>query len=135
MADFARLGEAMAPAFNWEAGEFLHAYKRSIAGGDAASFESDIVAREVLAWLNAAHPQGFDGTVTLILEELNTRLGPDRIRSFGKGWPPQANAMGARLDRAGPAMRARGWHMEVKHSGTRTRSFTPIGSVEADDAL
>ena len=135
MADFARLGEAMAPAFNWEAGEFLHAYKRSIAGGDAASFESDIVAREVLAWLNAAHPQGFDGTVTLILEELNTRLGPDRIRSFGKGWPPQANAMGARLDRAGPAMRARGWHMEVKHSGTRTRSFTPIGLVEADDAL
>jgi hypothetical protein len=24
---------------------------------------------------------------------MNARLGPDKIRFFGKGWPPQANAM------------------------------------------
>jgi len=135
MADFALLGEASAPALGWEEGAFLHAYSRSLAGGDAASFESDIVGREVLAWLKADHPQGFTGTSTQILEALNARLGPDKIRAFGKSWPQMASIMGGRLDRAGPAMRARGWHMEVRHSGTRTRSFTPIGSAETDDAL
>ena len=135
MADFATLGEAMAPAFNWEPGEFLHAYKRSIAGGDAAAFESDIIGREVLAWLKAQHPQGFNGTATQILEELNFRLGPDKIRAFGKGWPQTASKLAGGLDRAAPALRERGWNMEMKHSGTRTRSFTPIGSAEADDAL
>ena len=85
--------------------------------------------------MKAQHPQGFNGTATQILEELNFRLGPDKIRAFGKGWPQTASKLAGGLDRAAPALRERGWNMEMKHSGTRTRSFTPIGSAEADDAL
>lgn len=124
MADFARFATACEPGFGFEAGAFLAAYQSNQADTNETTFEADPVAVAIRDLIRADYPTGWNGSATDLLAALNLRTG-ESIKRL-KLWPPTAASLGNRVDRLAPVLRAQGFVVERRHSGTRTISIGPI---------
>jgi hypothetical protein len=118
MADFACWVVACEPALPWVEGGFLAAFAEARADVAQATIEADVVATAILALV----PDGgeWTGTASALLDALNARR--DRDARPVKGWPETPRAMGGRLRRAAPVLRAAGVEVEEERGTDRKRS-------------
>jgi hypothetical protein len=119
MADFAVVGVAAEPALGVQPGTFLAALRKALRDGNAAVADADPVAvavRELVGTLSAP----WQGTSKELLSRLKRPDGADE-----RSWPRNAVALGSRLGRAAPALRAEGIYIEK--SDDRDRRGWQIG--------
>ena len=127
MADFVKWITAAESALGWEPGEFMMAYRDNRRDVSEAAFEADNVAVAIWKMLQTK-PDGFEGTPTALLEEINNFATETTKRS--KYWPQMPSQMGNRLDRATPLLRAKGCVIQRRHSGQRTITIIPPKAQE-----
>lgn len=117
MADFARWVHASEEACPWEPGAFLAAYRLN----RAEAIEDALAADPLFAVLENLLSQGaFSGSPTELLARINGLAGEPLTTS--PGWPRTASALGTRLTRLAPLMRAKkGIHIDrgKGHGGRR----------------
>jgi putative DNA primase/helicase len=123
MADFAKWITAAEPGLGWEPGTFLEAYRENRRDVSDAAFEADAVAVAIDKLITAERPDGFHGTSTELLSAINNVI-PETTRK-SKYWPENAAKLGTRVARAAPLLRAKGYVVERRHSGTRTITIVP----------
>jgi putative DNA primase/helicase len=125
MADLAKWITAAEPSLGWEPGQFLSAYRDNRREVVEASFEADAVAIAIRDWILAAHPDGWTGTPTELLAALNmTTLVSDGTRK-SKLWPLSAQALGNRIERIAPLLRAKGFLIDRRRTGERLIIIMP----------
>jgi hypothetical protein len=124
MADFAKWISAAEPGLGWEAGHFLRVYRDNRRDLADSSFEADPVAVAIRDFVLATNAdEGWSGTATELLAGLNGRVS-DGLRK-SRLWPLTAQALGNRIDRVAPLLRAKGFAVERRHSGVRTIIISP----------
>jgi hypothetical protein len=123
MADFAKWVTAAEPGLGWEPGAFLQAYLDNRRDVSEAAFEADSVAVPIEKLISTERPEGFQGTATELLSAINNMV-PEATRK-SKYWPQNAAQLGNRVARATPLLRAKGYTVERRHSGTRTIAILP----------
>jgi putative DNA primase/helicase len=122
MADFVKWVTAAEPGLGWEPGEFMMAYSNNRRDVSEAAFEADAVAVAVWKFLQTK-PERFEGTMTELLEEINNYVSETTRRS--KYWPQSAAALGNRIERSTPLLKAKGCVIERRHSGQRIINIIP----------
>jgi putative DNA primase/helicase len=122
MADFVKWVTAAESGLGWDAGEFMMAYSDNRRDVSEAAFEADAVAVAIWNMLRTK-PEGFEGTPTELLEEINNYATEATRRS--KYWPQAAAQLGNRLARATPLLIAKGCIVERRHSGERKVIIVP----------
>jgi energy-coupling factor transporter ATP-binding protein EcfA2 len=132
MADFAHLMVAASPGLGWDEQTFLTAYganRRDIAD---TAFEADLISIAIDSLLGGDVGYTWTGTASALLEALNLLASETTQKS--RSWPQTAQALGNRIERIAPMLRARGIEVERKHSGVRiitvwrkNGSKSPIG--------
>jgi len=122
MADFVKWVTAAEPGLGWEPGEFMMAYSNNRRDVSEAAFEADAVAVAVWKFLQTK-PERFEGTMTELLEEINNYVSETTRRS--KYWPQSAAALGNRIERSTPLLKAKGCVIERRHSGQRIITIIP----------
>lgn len=127
MADFARLAVAAMPGLGFEPEDFLRAYDANRRDAVEATFEANIVAVAVMAYVNQAHPTGWSGTATELLAALNERV-PESVRR-SRAWPFKPQSLGNEIKRVAPLLRQKGLAVEKRHSGDRMISIVPMPST------
>jgi putative DNA primase/helicase len=123
MADYAKWITAAAPGLGIDADDFMQVYRDNRRNVAESSFEADPVAVAVKSWIENEHPTGWSGTATELLAALNGRV-PDKTSS-SRLWPMSATAMGNKVERVAPLLRAKGFKIERRHSGVRTIVIVP----------
>lgn len=108
MADFAELGVAVERAAGWPEGSFIEAYSQS--GQDAAQAPLDASPLTPHVVKLASSEQGFTGTATDLLTQLNSLAGEDERRS--KPWPKDPRSLSGALRRLAPSLRTAGVEIE-----------------------
>ena len=103
MADFAKVGCAIAPVLNWTQKEFMAAYQNNINFMSSTCLEADEVAMAVLEFIQVK--KQWKGTATKLLAELNVR---NSERAMNKFWPRTASQLSSRIRSAAPALRGKG---------------------------
>lgn len=121
MADFARFVTACEPGLGFEPGSFLAAYGANQADTTETTFEADPVAVAIRDMIRNDYPIGWNGSATELLTALNARAGETIKRT--RLWPATASSLGNRIDRIAPVLRAQGFAVDRRHSGTRTISI------------
>jgi len=109
MADFERLGEAVARGRGLASGTFQTRYAdlvragidRALDGNPVAQALDKLLRRETLPWV---------GTAGSLYEQLGHLCGPDRT-----AWPRSPKGLSDQLRRVAPAYRAKG--IEIEHRG------------------
>jgi putative DNA primase/helicase len=130
MADFVKWGVAAAPALGWEPDQFLAAYRENGQNVSESSFEADPVAVALRDLVVNHHPEeGLTCTPTELLALLNG-IASEGVRK-SKLWPLSAQALGNRVDRVAPVLRAKGFVVERRHSGARHIIIKPPARPEA----
>jgi putative DNA primase/helicase len=122
MADFVKWVTAAESGLGWEPGEFMMAYSNNRRDVSEAAFEADAVAVAVWKFLQTK-PERFEGTMTELLEGINNYVSEATRRS--KYWPPSAAALGNRIERSTPLLKAKGCVIERRHSGQRIITIIP----------
>jgi putative DNA primase/helicase len=123
MADFVKWITAAEPGLGWEAGDFMAAYSKNRRDVSETAFEADSVAVAVRNFVATDHPEGWEGTPTELLGELNNRV-PEGVRK-SRSWPMTAQALGNRIDRIAPLLRAKGFMVDRMRSTVRTIKIVP----------
>jgi putative DNA primase/helicase len=124
MADFEKWLTAAEPGLGWEKGAFRTAYHSNRDDISESSFEADPIAVAIHDFVVKQHPvDGWNGTATELLFALNERVSEAVRRS--KLWPQMPQAMGNAYDRVRPLLRAKGFHVDRRHSGQRTIIIVP----------
>ena len=124
MADFVKWITAATPGLGWDADSFMRAYRDNRRDVSEGAFEADPVAVAIRDHAIAVHPgEAWTGTPTQLHAALSSRV-PESIRK-SKLWPLTPQGLGARLDRAAPLLRQKGFHVERRHSGDRTITIVP----------
>ena len=124
MADFCKWITAAEPGLGWEPGDFMAAYNRNRRDLSESVFEADSVAVAVRAFVLEEYPtDGWEGTPTELLGRLNNRVS-EGIRK-ARSWPMTAQALGNRIDRIAPLLRAKGFVVERMRSTVRTVRIIP----------
>lgn len=103
MADFATWVVACEPALPWDGDQFLGAYADQREEAVETGIEADPVAVALVELLESKRE--WKGTATDLLATLDGRRDG---RPTPKGWPETPQAMGGRLTRAAPLLRASG---------------------------
>jgi hypothetical protein len=101
MADFARLGEAMAQALESENGHFMSLYTANRSNSIGRAMESSPVAIalcEMVEQQQSRSPVVFHGTVKSLLDHLA------QFKHDSDGWPKSAKGLGDALRRQLPAL-------------------------------
>jgi hypothetical protein len=101
MADFARLGEAMAQALGHDQGHFMSLYTANRSNSITRAMESSPVAvalREMVEQYQGRSPVVFRGTVKSLLDQLA------QFKHDSDGWPKSAKGLGDALRRQSPAL-------------------------------
>jgi len=131
MADFAKWVVACEPALPWKEGAFLGAYAGARDHAVQSSIDADLVATAIVLLLKEV--SAWTGTAGELLGALNDRReSGDRPP---KGWPESPQAMGGRLTRAAPSLRAAGWDVERGEGRARYTIYLKPGEHQyADDA-
>lgn len=111
MADFERLGEAVARALGFEPGEFQRQYAELVRAGIDRALESNAVAQVLDKYFEERiSPWNWQGTAGQLYDLLNTQSIPDRST-----WPRSPKGLADQLRRIAPAYRAKG--IEITHLG------------------
>jgi putative DNA primase/helicase len=123
MADFTKWITAAETALGWEPGAFVDAYSENRRDATETTFEADAVATAIWKMLSLKHLDGFNGTATELLSEINewATEGTKRLKS----WPQTAAQLGNAVSRAAPLLKAKGCAVERRHSGNRTITIIP----------
>jgi hypothetical protein len=114
MADFTRLGEAMAQALGHAPGTFDGLYKINRAESIGRALESSPVAvavREMVEAHNGSSKIVFNGTMKQLLNEL------DKQKQESSGWPKSPKGLGDVLRRQQPALSSLGIGIEISKPG------------------
>ena len=111
MADFERLGEAMARALGFEPGEFQGQYAAMVRAGIDRALEGNAVAQALDKYLaDRVMPLTWQGTAGQLYDLLNSHVFSDRT-----SWPRSPKGLADQLRRIAPAYRAKG--IEITHLG------------------
>ena len=111
MADYERLGEAVARALGLAAGEFQQQYAELVRAGIDRALESNAVAQALDKYLaDRILPINWQGTAGQLYDLLNTHSIPDR-----SSWPRSPKGLSDQLRRIAPAYRAKG--IDITHLG------------------
>lgn len=111
MADYERLGEAVARALGFAAGEFQQQYAELVRAGIDRALESNAVAQALDKYLaERVLPLNWQGTAGQLYDLLNTHSIPDR-----SSWPRSPKGLSDQLRRIAPAYRAKG--IDITHLG------------------
>lgn len=111
MADYERLGEAVARALGFVAGEFQQQYADLVQAGIDRALESNAVAQALDKYLaDRVLPLNWQGTAGQLYDLLGTHSIPDR-----SGWPRSPKGLSDQLRRIAPAYRAKG--IDITHLG------------------
>lgn len=119
MADFYRWGCAVEVALGWPAGSFskAHADNQEVIMLDSLS-EHPLALAALKCASNEAPGKAIEATPAELLEILSEYADPRIIKS-SRDWPQTAHALGKRLRKLEPALRACGVHLSFSHSGNR----------------
>ncbi|MBI3147440.1 MAG: hypothetical protein HYZ17_02875 [Betaproteobacteria bacterium] len=111
MADYERLGEAVARALGFAPGEFQQQYAELVRAGIDRALESNAVAQALDKYLaDRVLPLNWQGTAGQLYDLLNTHSIPDR-----SSWPRSPKGLSDQLRRIAPAYRAKG--IDITHLG------------------
>ena len=111
MADYERLGEAVARAMGFAAGEFQHQYAELVRAGIDRALESNAVAQALDRYIaERVLPLNWQGTAGQLYDLLNTHSIPDH-----SSWPRSPKGLSDQLRRIAPAYRAKG--IDITHLG------------------
>lgn len=111
MADYERLGEAVARALGFGPGEFQRQYAELVRAGIDRALESNAVAQVLDKYFEERiSPWNWQGTAGQLYELLNNQVIPDRST-----WPKSPKGLADQLRRIAPAYRAKG--IEISHLG------------------
>jgi hypothetical protein len=115
MADFAKLGEAMAAALGFEAGIWLAKYHDHRKNAVRRTIDSSPVAVQCLSFVELG--RSHQGTVKDLLDTLNgLRSGLFEEKEY---WPRSPRGLGDVLRRIAPGMRLLGVHLSVDNKPKR----------------
>lgn len=119
MADFYRWGCAVEVALGWPAGSFrkAHAENQEVIMLDSLG-EHPLALAALKCASNEAPGKAIETTPAELLEILSEYADPRIIKS-SRDWPQTAHALGKRLRKLEPALRACGVHLAFTHSGSR----------------
>lgn len=118
MADFARIGAAVAPALGWTSDEFLEAYGENRAAAEANVIESSPVVRATLELVD--EKGAWKGTAGELLVALNDDADTELKRE--RSWPRSPAALANNVRRAAPTLRSMGYAVDLyRDPGTRKR--------------
>lgn len=123
MADFTRLGEAMAQTLGHPAGTFLELYKANRAENVAAALESSpvgVAIRELVDNYQGSSPVVFYGTVKALYDALS-----EDYRHNVESWPRSPRGLSEALKRQTPALYSLG--IEIQQSTQRETTATGRG--------
>ena len=124
MADYERLGEAVARAMGFAAGEFQQQYAELVRAGIDRALESNAVAQALDRYIaERVLPLNWQGTAGQLYDLLNTHSIPDR-----SSWPRSPKGLSDQLRRIAPAYRAKGidiTHLGHSREGARWRIARP----------
>jgi putative DNA primase/helicase len=123
MADFVKWITAAESGLGWEPGEFITAYNKNRRDVSDTTFEADSVAVAIRRFVAEEHPAGWEGTPTELLAALNDRVADGTRKA--RSWPMTAQALGNRIDRIAPLLRAKGFTVERMRSTVRTIKIIP----------
>jgi putative DNA primase/helicase len=123
MADFTKWITAAESALGWDAGAFVDAYRENRRDATESTFEADTVATAIWKMLTLKHVDGFNGTATELLSEIN-EWAPEGTKRL-KSWPQTPAQLGNAVSRAAPLLKAKGCAVERRHSGNRTITIIP----------
>ncbi|MBX9911447.1 MAG: hypothetical protein K2Z25_22425 [Beijerinckiaceae bacterium] len=124
MADFAKWITACEPGLGWEPGSTLIAYSANRSDVAQTTFEADAVAVALAELARDRGKHGWHGTATELLVQLNDTAS--EVVRRARSWPATAQALGNRIDRVAPLLRARQIHIERRHSGVRTITLVAL---------
>ena len=114
MADFTRLGEAMAQALGHKPGAFVVLYKANRAESIGRALESSPIAVAVRDMVDAHYAPSkmvFTGTMKQLLEAL------DKYKQESHAWPKSPKGLGDVLRRQQPALTSLGIDIEISKPG------------------
>ena len=114
MADFTRLGEAMAQALGHPTGTFDTLYKANRSEGISRALEASPVAvavRELVDEHNGVSLLVFTGTMKALLERL------EKYKQESNAWPKSPRGLGDVLRRQQPALTSLGIDIEISKPG------------------
>jgi hypothetical protein len=122
MADFASWGEACAPGFGWEPGEFLRDYDENRNDAVAVATEAAplVPAIETVLARTGLDAAGFDGTATELLRRLDEVCGEAERRS--RWYPVNPSQLGSELRVIAPLLRSRGIDFRPYKDSRRKRT-------------
>jgi hypothetical protein len=129
MADFARVGVAVARTIGLPDAAFLDAYARNVNEGDAAALEDSPIAGVIEKLLSEQIGRRWEGPAGVLLAKLEQLAGEGVVRR--KDWPGSPSALSRRLSAEAPVLRrqgieavpatrkgsGRGWDLRVTASG------------------
>lgn len=114
MADFTRLGEAMAQALSYKPGTFVALYKVNRAESIGRALESSPIAVAIREMVDAHYTPSklvFTGTMKQLLEAL------DKYKQESHAWPKSPKGLGDVLRRQQPALTSLGIDVEISKPG------------------
>jgi hypothetical protein len=115
MADYERLGEAVARALGFEAGHFQTLYAELVRAGIDRALESNSVAQVLDKCIQERiTPFNWQGTAGQLYDLLNGQALLDRSTDRST-WPKSPKGLADQLRRIAPAYRAKG--VEISHLG------------------
>ena len=121
MADFARLGEAMAQALGEPEGRFVELFAANRRQSTARSLDASPVGSAIREMADAKlDPIIFDGTMKRLLDDL------EGYRPSGEAWPKTPRGLGDALRRQRPALKTLGITVEIGPAG---RAGVPVRVV------
>jgi len=115
MADYERLGEAVARALGFETGHFQALYAELVRAGIDRALESNSVAQVLDKYIQERiTPFNWQGTAGQLYDLLNGQTLLDRSTDRST-WPKSPKGLADQLRRIAPAYRAKG--VEISHLG------------------
>jgi hypothetical protein len=130
MADFARWAVACEPGFGVPEGTFLAAYNDNRGNANRSAVEASVIGQYVLM-LNQ-QDSNWQGTMTELLAEL-VQLAPEEVTKQ-RNWPKRSHALGGRLIRITPNLRAEGINVE-EGKIDRNRRYVNIYSQSSENLV
>jgi hypothetical protein len=108
MADFAIWATAAEPALGLAQGEFMTAYVGNRQSANDLALEAAIMSAELMSFIQ--DQKTWTGTTTELLDALNSRV-PDSVQRQ-PSWPKSPRAIGGKLTRIAPNLRAAGINVQ-----------------------
>lgn len=118
MADFAIWVTAAEPALGLTQGEFMNAYVGNRQSANDLALEAAIMSAELISFIQ--DQKTWNGTTTELLDALNSRVADSVQRQ--PSWPKSPRAIGGKLTRIAPNLRAAGINVQ-RGEGRKRREW------------